>query len=108
MNTFSNKTYPTTAYPRHGASMQKRNFDEALAHAIAVIDGKVPNDTPSMQEQKLAMQLHYMNLDASKNNPPLPPHIQAIRDAERNSAPSNKFEVDYYGTDRRPGQYLGD
>ncbi|SPY96814.1 Uncharacterised protein [Proteus mirabilis] len=49
-----------------------------------------------------------MNLDASKNHPPLPAHIQALRDAERNSAPSNKFEVDYYGSDRRQGQYLGD
>ncbi|MCZ4576746.1 hypothetical protein [Proteus mirabilis] len=54
------------------------------------------------------MELLHMNLDASKNHPPLPAHIQALRDAERNSAPSNKFEVDYYGSDRRQGQYLGD
>ncbi|MEQ5346617.1 hypothetical protein ABN253_00325 [Proteus genomosp. 6] len=108
MNTFSNKAYPTTAYPRHGASMQKRNFDEALAHAIAVIDGKAPNDTPSMQEQKLAMQLHCMNLEASKNHPPLPPHIQALRDAERKSSFSENIDVDYYGGNKRPGQYLGD
>ncbi|WP_239505417.1 hypothetical protein [Proteus vulgaris] len=54
------------------------------------------------------MELLHMNLDASKNHPPLPPHIQAIRDAERNSAPNNKFEVDYYGSDYRPGKYLGD
>lgn len=49
-----------------------------------------------------------MNLDASKNHPPLPAHIQALRDEERNSAPSNQFEVDYYGSDRHQGQYLGD
>ncbi|HHE4907039.1 TPA: hypothetical protein ACPEUA_001130 [Proteus mirabilis] len=49
-----------------------------------------------------------MNLDASKNHPPIPPHILALRDAERGSVPSNKCEVDYYGSDRRQGQYLGD
>ncbi|HFS0006215.1 TPA: hypothetical protein ACGRPM_001282 [Proteus mirabilis] len=54
------------------------------------------------------MELLHMNLDASKNHPPIPPHIQALRDAERDSVPSNKSEVDYYGSDRRQGQYLGD
>lgn len=60
------------------------------------------------REKRLAMELLHMNLDASKNHPPLPAHIQALRDAERNSASSDKFEVDYYGSDRRSGQYLGD
>ncbi|WP_232799201.1 hypothetical protein [Proteus vulgaris] len=49
-----------------------------------------------------------MNLDASKNHPPLPPRIQALRDAERNSVSSGNIEVDYYGSERRQGQYLGD
>ncbi|WP_238788855.1 hypothetical protein [Proteus terrae] len=54
------------------------------------------------------MELLHMNLDASKNHPPLPAHIQALRDAERSSVSSRNIEVDYYGSDRRSGQYLGD
>lgn len=101
-------SYPTDKYPRLTSSSLAKNREEALAQAIAMIEGKVPNDTPSMKEMKLAMELLHMNLDASKNHPPIPPHIQALRDAERGSVPSNKSEVDYYGSDRRPGQYLGD
>ncbi|HHE4706763.1 TPA: hypothetical protein ACPET9_003687 [Proteus mirabilis] len=68
----------------------------------------MPNTSVPDREKRLAMELLHMNLDASKNHPPIPPHILALRDAERGSVPSNKCEVDYYGSDRRQGQYLGD
>ncbi|UPK82803.1 hypothetical protein LW139_08975 [Proteus vulgaris] len=100
-------SYPTDKYPRLTSSLAK-NREEALAQAIAMIEGHLPNTSVKEREKRLAMELLHMNLDASKNHPPLPAHIQAIRDTERSSAPSNKFEIDYYGTDRRPGQYLGD
>lgn len=100
-------SYPTKKYPRLTSQLEK-NREEALAQAIAMIDGNLPNTCVPDREKRLAMELLHMNLDASKNHPPLPPHIQAMRDAERDSVPSNKSEVDYYGSDRRQGQYLGD
>lgn len=101
-------SYPTDKYPQLTSPSLAKNREEALAQAIAMIDGHLPNTSVKEREKRLAMELLHMNLDASKNHPPLPANIQALRDAERNSAPSNKFEIDYYGTDRRPGQYLGD
>lgn len=101
-------SYPTDKYPQLTSPSLAKNREEALAQAIAMIEGHLPNTSVKEREKRLAMELLHMNLDASKNHPPLPAHIQALRDAERNSAPSDKFEVDYYGTDRRPGQYLGD
>lgn len=100
-------SYPTKKYPRLTSQLE-RNREEALAQAIAMIDGNLPNTSVPDREKRLAMELLHMNLDASKNHPPIPPHIQALRDAERNSVPGDKFEVDYYGSDRRQGQYLGD
>lgn len=101
-------SYPTDKYPQLTSPSLAKNREEALAQAIAMIEGHLPNTSVKEREKRLAMELLHMNLDASKNHPPLPAHIQALRDAERNSAPSDKFEVDYHGTDRRPGQYLGD
>lgn len=101
-------SYPTDKYPQLTSPSLAKNREEALAQAIAMIEGHLPNTSVNEREKRLAMELLHMNLDASKNHPPLPAHIQALRDAERNSAPSDKFEVDYYGSDRRPGQYLGD
>ncbi|OAT34904.1 hypothetical protein [Proteus myxofaciens] len=100
-------SYPTKKYPRLTSQLEK-NREEALAQAIAMIDGHLPNICVPDREKRLAMELLHMNLDASKNHPPLPPHIQAIRDAERNSVSGDKVEIDYYGSDHRPGQYLGD
>ncbi|HHJ1174178.1 TPA: hypothetical protein ACQFK9_002826 [Proteus mirabilis] len=100
-------SYPTDKYPQLTSPSLAKNREEALAQAIAMIEGCLPNTSAPDREKRLAMELLHMNLDASKNHPPLPAHIQALRDAERNSAPSNKFEVDYYGSDRRQGQYLG-
>lgn len=73
-----------------------------------MIDGQLPNTSVPDREKRLAMELLHMNLNTSKNHPPLPEHIQAQRDSKRTYTPSNKFEVDYYGSDRRQGQYLGD
>ncbi|WP_235375998.1 hypothetical protein [Proteus faecis] len=101
-------SYPTDKYPQLTSPSLEKNREEALAQAIAMIDGHLPNTSVKEREKRLAMELLHMNLDASKNHPPIPQHIQALRDAERSSAPSNKFEVDYYGSDRRQGQYLGD
>lgn len=101
-------SYPTDKYPQLASPSLAKNREEALAKAIAMIEGNLPNTSVKEREKRLAMELLHMNLDASKNHPPIPPHIQALRDAERSSAPSNKFEVDYYGSDRRQGQYLGD
>ncbi|QPN89237.1 hypothetical protein [Proteus vulgaris] len=101
-------SYPTDKYPQLTSPSLAKNREEALAKAIAMIDGHLPNTSVKEREKRLAMELLHMNLDASKNHPPIPQYIQALRDAERSSAPSNKFEIDYYGTDRRPGQYLGD
>ncbi|HEK0777944.1 TPA: hypothetical protein SMP77_003605 [Proteus mirabilis] len=101
-------SYPTDKYPRLTSSSLAKNREDALAQAIAMIEGHLPNTSVPDREKRLAMELLHMNLDASKNHPPIPPHIQALRDAERDSVPSNKSEVDYYGSDRRQGQYLGD
>ena len=101
-------SYPTDKYPRLTSSSLAKNREEALAQAIAMIEGRLPNTSVKEREKRFAMELLHMNLDASKNHPPLPPHIQELRDAERDSAPSGKFEVDYYGSDYRPGKYLGD
>ncbi|WP_311751724.1 hypothetical protein [Proteus columbae] len=108
MNNFNNQRYPNDKYPRLSSPAPKRNFKKALAHAIASIEGEILKNSPSIAEQRLAMTLWYMNLDASKNHPPLPEHIRTQRDSKRTYTPSNKFEVDYYGSDRRQGQYLGD
>ncbi|HEK1094661.1 TPA: hypothetical protein SMQ47_002991 [Proteus mirabilis] len=101
-------SYPTDKYPRLTSPSLAKNREEVLAQAIAMIDGRLPNTSVKEREKRLAMELLHMNLDASKNHPPIPPHIQALRDAERDSVPSDKFEVDYYGSDYRPGKYLGD
>lgn len=101
-------SYPTDKYPQLTSPSLAKNREEALAQAIAMIDGHLPNTSVKEREKRLAMELLHMNLDASKNHPPIPQHIQALRDAERSSAPSNQFEVDYYGSDRHQGQYLGD
>lgn len=101
-------SYPTDKYPRLASPSLAKNREEALAQAIAMIEGGLPNTSAPDREKRLAMELLHINLDASKNHPPIPPHIQALRDAERDSVPSNKSEVDYYGSDRRQGQYLGD
>ncbi|HEJ9542931.1 hypothetical protein PT008_05370 [Proteus mirabilis] len=101
-------SYPTDKYPRLTSPSLAKNREDALAQAIAMIEGHLPNTSVPDREKRLAMELLHMNLDASKNHPPLPPHIQELRDAERDSAPSGKFEVDYYGSDYRPGKYLGD
>lgn len=98
---------PTKKYPRLTSQLEK-NREEALAKAIAMIDGQLPNTSVPDKEKRLAMELLHMNLNTSKNHPPLPEHIQAQRDSKRTYTPSNKFEVDYYGSDRRQGQYLGD
>ncbi|MCT8233217.1 hypothetical protein [Proteus mirabilis] len=101
-------SYPTDKYPQLTSPSLAKNREEALAQAIAMIEGHLPNTSVKEREKRLAMELLHMNLDASKNHPPIPPHIQALRDAERDSVPSNKSEVDYYGSDRRQGKYLGD
>ena len=101
-------SYPTDKYPQLTSPSLAKNREDALAQAIAMIEGHLPNTSVKEREKRLAMELLHMNLDASKNHPPIPPHIQALRDAERDSAPSNKSEVDYYGSDYRPGKYLGD
>ncbi|MDC9765961.1 hypothetical protein [Proteus mirabilis] len=101
-------SYPTDKYPRLTSPSLAKNREEALAKAIAMIEGHLPNTSVPDREKRLAMELLHINLNASKNHPPIPPHIQALRDAERDSVPSNKYEVDYYGNDRRPSQYLGD
>ena len=101
-------SYPTDKYPQLTSPSLAKNREEALAQAIAMIEGHLPNTSVPDREKRLAMELLHMNLDASKNHPPLPPHIQELRDAERDSTPSGKFEVDYYGNDYRPGKYLGD
>ncbi len=101
-------SYPTDKYPRLTSPSLAKNREEALAQAIAMIEGCLLNTSAPDREKRLAMELLHINLDASKNHPPLPPHIQELRDAERDSAPSGKFEVDYYGSDYRPGKYLGD
>lgn len=59
-----------------------KNREEALAQAIAMIEGHLPNTSVKEREKRLAMELLHMNLDASKNHPPIPPHIQALRDAK--------------------------
>lgn len=100
-------SYPTKKYPRLTSQLEK-NREEALAQAIAMIDGNLPNTCVPDREKRLAMEMLHMNLDASKNHPPLPAHIQAIRDAEMSSVSGGKVEIDYYGSDRRSGQYLGD
>ncbi|WP_284309169.1 hypothetical protein [Proteus mirabilis] len=101
-------SYPTDKYPQLTSPSLAKNREEALAQAIAMIEGHLPNTSVKEIEKRFAMELLHMNLGASKNHPPIPPHILALRDAERDSVPSNKSEVDYYGSDRRQGQYLGD
>ncbi|MCO8052286.1 Uncharacterised protein [Proteus vulgaris] len=101
-------SYPTDKYPQLASPSLAKNREEALAQAIAMIEGHLPNTSVKEREKRLAMKLLHMNLDASKNHPPLPAHIQALRDAERNSVSSHNIEIDYYGSDRRQGQYLGD
>ncbi|NBM94211.1 hypothetical protein [Proteus sp. G2662] len=101
-------SYPTDKYPQLTSPSLAKNREKALAQAIAMIEGYLPNTSVKEREKRLAMELLHMNLDASKNHPPLPPHIQALRDAGRNSVSSRNIEIDYYGSDRRPGQYLGD
>lgn len=101
-------SYPTDQYPQLTSPSLAKNREEALSQAIAMIEGHLPNTSVKEREKRFAMELLHMNLDASKNHPPIPPHIQALRDAERDSVPSNKSGVDYYGSDRRQGQYLGD
>ena len=101
-------SYPTNQYPRLASSPLAKNREEALAQAIAMIEGHLPNTSVPDREKRLAMELLNMNLDASKNHPPLPPHIQALRNAERNSVTHVNADIDYYGSDHRPGQYLGD
>ena len=106
MNNISH-SYPTKKYPRLTSQLE-RNREEALAKAIAMIDGQLPNTSVPDKEKRLAMELLHMNLSTSKNHPPLPSHIQALRDAERKSSFSENIDVDYYGGNKRPGQYLGD
>lgn len=101
-------SYPTDKYPQLASPSLAKNREEALDQAIAMIEGYLPNTSVKEREKRLAMELLHMNLDASKNHPPLPPHIQALRDTERDSVSSRNIEVDYYGSDRRQGQYLGD
>lgn len=101
-------SYPTDKYPQLTSPSLAKNREDALAQAVAMIEGHLPNTSVKEREKRFAMELLHMNLDASKNHPPLPPHIQALRDAERNSVSSRNIEIDYYGTDRRPSQYLGD
>ncbi|QKD69747.1 hypothetical protein HG541_10310 [Proteus terrae subsp. cibarius] len=104
----ASNSYPTDKYPQLTSPSLAKNREEALAQAIAMIEGHLPNTSVKEREKRLAMELLHMNLDASKNHPPLPAHIQALRDAERSSVSSRNIEVDYYGSDRRSGQYLGD
>ncbi|NBN47715.1 hypothetical protein GWJ05_18315 [Proteus sp. G2626] len=101
-------SYPSDKYPRLASPSLAKNREETLAQAIAMIDGQLPNTSVPDREKRLAMELLHINLDTSKNHPPLPEYIRAQRDSKRTYVPSNKFEVDYYGSDRRQGQYLGD